>query len=286
MRTLESARVSILGKSFQVFGYSDDTTFQEIGKAGTWNKFNLDHLKSLISSDDICLDLGANHGMMTLAMSVIAHHGHIFAFEASPDTAAALQETVRANSIQNVSASNVVVGRSAQAVKFFDMTDTRSSGHYVPMEMPVDTPAVGQDAFQIVNAQTRSVDEIVRALSLSKLDFIKIDVEGAELDVIEGAVETFRRFLPTVALEFNSYAFVHYRELAPRIVLRRIFEVFEQVYYFKNRTGALTRLVDREREREQFLHNNLFNGFVDDLLCVFSETRAVRSGALEALEAP
>jgi FkbM family methyltransferase len=280
LRKLESCTVSLLDRNFEVFGYTDDTIFQDIKSKRTWRAFNLSHLENLISPDDICLDLGANLGMMTLALSVLAPNGHVYGFEASPETTLALKQTIRANALSNVSVSNVVVGCQAQTVKFFDMPDAQSSGHYVDIEMPVEVPSLCQDSFQVVVAETKSVDQLVEELSLKKVDFIKIDVEGAELDVLQGATGTFNKFSPLIAMEFNSYAFVHYREIAPRTALKRILDTFDEVYYFKNRTGELLRLGTTERERERFLHENLLGGLVDDLLCAFKETRLVRSGVL------
>jgi FkbM family methyltransferase len=279
MRSLERGKISILGREFEVFGYSDDTVYQDIKSRGSFHEFNLAHLENLIGPDDICLDLGANVGMITLALSVLAPNGHVYAFEGSPETTLALHETIRFNGLANVSVANVVVGRPSEAVKFFDMPDVRSSSHYLPVDVTRQVTAVWQNTSQVL--ATKSVDQLVDDLNLQRLDFIKIDVEGAELDTLQGASNTFQKFSPLVLMEFNSYAFMHLREIAPRNALRQIFDTFHEVYYFKDRTGGLTRLDNTERDRERFLHDNLFHGFVDDLLCVFNETRLARSGALK-----
>jgi FkbM family methyltransferase len=282
MRQLEDNPVTILGRKFDVFGYSDDAWYQEVKRAGSFHEFNLEYLQYLVAPDDICLDLGANIGMITLALSALVPNGHVYAFEGSPETTQALKETLRANKITNASAENTVVGRTAERVKFFDIPDMRSSGHYVPESNTREIAPISQGGdSQIVVSETKSVDQIVRELGLQRLDFMKIDVEGAELDVLSGAAETFRKFSPLVVMEFNSYAFVHLREIAPREALRQMFDCFDEIYYFKNRTGELVQLENSAKAREQFLHDNLFHGFVDDLLCAFKETRMVRLGAMK-----
>ena len=110
---------------------------------------------------------------------------------------------------------------------------------------------------------------------MPRVDFVKIDVEGAELDVLAGAVETMARFRPKVIMEFNSYALVHIREIIPRRALADICRVFDDMYYFQDRTGYLIPLAKTESDLEMFLHNNLLNGCVDDLLCTF---RGVKLG--------
>jgi FkbM family methyltransferase len=281
MRALEVGKVTVFDKTYDVYGYSDDTWYQDLKSKGVWNEFRLSHLEGLIAADDICLDLGANVGMMTLALAALTPKGHVYAFEGSPETTLALQETVKANDLPNVDAYNVIVGRSTQAVKFFDMPDVRSSGHYVPAEAQREVTSLWQDTSQMILSHTKSVDDLVEELRIPKVDFIKIDVEGAELDVMAGAEKTLSRWHPMLIMEFNSYAYTHLREIPPRRALCQILDAFDQVYYFQNRTGDLVRLKNTERARERFLHDNLFNGFVDDLLCVYADSRLAKSGAIE-----
>src|SRR5262249_54216355 len=190
--------------------------YQSVREQGVWNEFTLSHLSQFIAPTDICLDIGANVGTMTLALAMCADQGHVYAFEASPETTAALKRTLDANALPNASAHNVVVGRPSEKVKFFDIPDVRSSGFYVTMDSTRNLPASSQDAFNLVASETKSVDQLVRELNIPRVDFMKIDVEGAELDVLAGAVETITKFRPKVIMEFNSYELVHIREIIRR----------------------------------------------------------------------
>ena len=283
-RILESGAVTVLDRKFEVFGYSDDTLFCDIRNRGSWHEFDLPYIGEMIASDDVCFDLGANIGMATLALATLVPKGHVYAFEASPETALALQKTVQKNALSNVTVANAVVGRGSETVKFFDIPEVRTSGHYVPADTPRKVAPFPQQAFQVVMANTKSVDQLVDEYKLGRLDVIKIDVEGAELDVLQGATETLNRFSPLVLMEFNSYALMHYREIPPRRALEQIFEVFDEIFFFKGRTGKITRLDNTEESREAFLHHNLFNGFVDDLLCVLARSKIKRSGLLSKVE--
>lgn len=48
--------------------------------------------------------------------------------------------------------------------------------------------------------ETETLDHLIALIGLPRVDFIKIDVEGAEPEVLEGAVETIRRHAPKLAL--------------------------------------------------------------------------------------
>ena len=269
MSQLESGKIRVFDREFELFGYANDTWYQSVKEQGIWNEFTLTHLSQFIAPTDICLDIGANVGTMTLALSMCAHKGHVYAFEASPETTAALKRTLESNALLNASAHNVVVGRPSEKVKFFDIPDVRSSGFYVTMDSARNIPASSQETFNIVASETKSVDQLVRELKIPRVDFVKIDVEGAELDVLAGAAETITRFRPKVIMEFNSYALVHIREIIPRRAMANICQTFDEVYYFQDRTGYLIPLAKTENDLEMFLHNNLLNGCVDDLLCTF-----------------
>jgi FkbM family methyltransferase len=269
MSQLECGKIRIFDREFDFFGYTNDTWYQSVKNQGIWNEFTLDHLSQFVAPTDICLDIGANVGTMTLALSMCAHKGHVYAFEASPDTTAALKRTLDSNGLGNASAHNVVVGRQSEKVKFFDMPDVRSSGFYVTMDSTRNIPALCQETFNLVASETKSVDQLVRELNIPRVDFVKIDVEGAELDVLAGANETISRFRPKVIMEFNSYALVHIREIIPRHALANICNIFDEIHYFQDRTGYLIPLPKTESDLETFLHNNLLNGCVDDLLCTF-----------------
>jgi FkbM family methyltransferase len=281
MPELDSGTISVLGKPFQVFGLADDAWYQAVKVAGSYNEFDVKHLEHLIARDDICMDVGANVGMITLALSVLAPKGHVYAFEGSDETTRALSRTVEANRLTNVSAANVIVGRPAETVRFFDVAGMRSGGHFLPIDAAARVIHSGHAGSGMSVSSTRSIDQLVDELKIPRVDFIKIDVEGAELDVLHGASNTLKEFAPLVNMEFNSYAFTHLREIVPRRALREILDTFDEVYYFKGRTGQLKRLANTEESREPFLHHNIKNGFVDDLVCLSKTAKLLGNRAFD-----
>jgi FkbM family methyltransferase len=244
---MQSTDVQIFDKSYKAFGYPDEGWFNILQHSGKYDEFNLENLRPLINPDSICIDCGANLGMMTLAMAALAPEGKVYAFEPDSKTFPALQKTVEASGYSNILLYPFVLGREGLSGTFVEDAQWRSSSHFVP----------GDGAYRMV-----SID----GMELQHVDFIKIDVEGGELDVLDGARETLIRCKPVVVIEFNTFAFVHYREIAPRQALKRICETFPNVCYFENRVGRLIRLDDPEA----FLRKNFFNGFVDDLLCFWT----------------
>ena len=56
------------------------------------------------------------------------------------------------------------------------------------------------------NCKIITIDNFVKLNQLARIDFIKIDVEGYEYKVLKGAIETIKKFSPTIILEFNQYS--------------------------------------------------------------------------------
>ena len=110
-------------------------------------------------------------------------------------------------------------------------------------------------------------DAFVKAHSVERIDFIKIDVEGFEIDVLRGARETIERLKPSLLIEFNAFTMVGFRDINPRDLLRLLREMFPYVYRFKDGQSLL---VDSDRAALGFIHDNLVSaGCVDDLYCSF-----------------
>ncbi len=96
MRPLDSFRFTVFNREIEVFGLTEDTWYQDLKSKGVWIEFDVSMLAYLISPDAVCLDVGANIGMVTIPLSMLAPKGHVYAFEGSPETTLALQETVKA----------------------------------------------------------------------------------------------------------------------------------------------------------------------------------------------
>lgn len=67
-------------------------------------------------------------------------------------------------------------------------------------------------------ADFTTLDELVARLELARLDWVKIDVEGAELAVLHGGLETLRRFMPSLVIEDHTriYGFVRKMGIGPQ----------------------------------------------------------------------
>src|SRR5205085_7178000 len=67
-----------------------------------------------------------------------------------------------------------------------------------------NTDISGAEAPRSYPVRGRPIDDVVRELNLSRVDAIKVDVEGAELSVLRGAVDMLKRFHPKLVIEISE----------------------------------------------------------------------------------
>lgn len=126
---------------------------------------------------DVAVDVGANIGLYTLALArAVGPAGWVFAFEPEPKNFLMLQRNLVLNGCANVGAFRTAVCRSSGCVRLH-LSDSNSGDHRV---YPV--PGEGRDSF--VNIPAVSLDDF---LAGGEVNFLKVDVQGAELDVLRGA---------------------------------------------------------------------------------------------------
>jgi FkbM family methyltransferase len=127
---------------------------------------------------DVIIDIGAGVGDHVLVFSRrVGSNGRVIAVEAHPETARCLQLTVDANGL-----SNTRVFSEAAWNKPALLTMSDADAH--------EGNAVGSGTIQV---RARPVDEMLAPLNLERIDLIKLNVEGAEFEALEGMTETLSR---------------------------------------------------------------------------------------------
>jgi FkbM family methyltransferase len=213
------------------------------------------------------LDIGSNVGLTAIGFDQLVPEGKVFAFEPSPQNYRLLQKNLKENSCLRVEAVNKAVGSSTGEVSFFDVPGY-GAGSFALND--VSQLAARHHAEDRIEIPCVRIDDFVEDLGLDRIDLIKIDVEGFELDVLEGARKTLARFRPITILEFNSYCFITHTQILPAVALEKIAAVFPHLYVI--RPGRLTSL-DDDHDRYDFLHDNMNVHGLDDLIGCFDPDR-------------
>ena len=150
-------------------------------------------LERLLDPDGVFVDIGANTGIYTLkvAQHFGKHRGVVLALEPFPELLADLSYNVQANGFSNVRLRNVCAGDRCGAGVLWKNYNRPNSFSLVQRER-----GAAQLSVLVVK-----LDDLLRWEGLDRLDYLKVDAEGSEREVLAGATETLHRHRPIVQLE-------------------------------------------------------------------------------------
>jgi FkbM family methyltransferase len=128
------------------------------------------------------LDLGAHHGLYSLlAAKCVGRDGQVIAFEPSPRERRRLARHLKLNRASNVKVQSCALGPDSYGTGEFYLVQDGQDGCN-----SLRPPAV-REATCAIRVPLRRLDEEMERLGVTRVDFIKMDVEGAELGVLQGA---------------------------------------------------------------------------------------------------
>ena len=160
----------------------------------------------------IVMDIGANMGEWSLHMAkMVGGNGRVFCFEPIPSMVQALEKTIAINNFSQVSISECAIsnktGRSQFSIPFdkdnqaIPFWSRLVLGEEFATPKWIDNPWAKVATTKTIEVQTTTLDRFTSEKSITKLDFIKIDVEGHEKYVIEGGQKTLKTLKPAMILE-------------------------------------------------------------------------------------
>lgn len=153
----------------------------------------VNNLKQLIKKDFLIFDIGAYIGFYTIIFSSLCTEGKVFAFEPGSDNLKCLEKNVKTNKMNNVSIVNKALSNKiGESVFFEDIVTGRSSS----MKADAWHPNATKLKEQKIN--TTTLDECSIHFGIPNL--IKCDVEGFEVEVLEGATKVLEQ-RPIIFLE-------------------------------------------------------------------------------------
>jgi FkbM family methyltransferase len=153
-----------------------------------------DAVRGLVKPRDVVYDIGANVGFYTvLTGRLVGPAGAVYAFEPLADTAKAARRNADLNGFTHVTVLTNAVGRRAGRVKLA----LREESTWAKL---ADESTTGPT----VDAEMVAIDDLVEAGTIRPATFVKIDVEGAELEVIEGMRRTIAAHRPVILCEMHG----------------------------------------------------------------------------------
>jgi FkbM family methyltransferase len=178
-----------------------DTTYPMERKmlSGIYEPSTLQVIHQFVSPGAYCLDIGANVGPITLALAKhVGETGRVYAFEPGPPIFQRLEQNVRRNShlVPRIHLYNSGLSEAAGTLWWNEDINNRGNGgllytHGVPVSVS-------------------TVDTFMEQEQIPRIDFVKIDVEGMEEQVLRGGRSVWETFHPV--LYFETFQAFRYRQ--------------------------------------------------------------------------
>lgn len=147
-----------------------------------------------LKRDAIIIDAGANIGYLSLHFARACPGGLVFSFEPDTDNYSDLERNVRLNGFQNIKTFPLALGKKSEKAILFKMYPNNPGANRI-------LPVTPKKQCQCELVDVMSLDEITEQVGISKIDLLKIDVEGYELFVLMGARASIMRCRPTLFVE-------------------------------------------------------------------------------------
>jgi FkbM family methyltransferase len=222
-----------------------------IARDGAYEPQVMSLLNRLVRPDDICIDCGANIGVLTLLLSRLCPEGRVYAFEPDEGNRSYLVRNLATNGAANVVVSPVGV---------YDLTGV--------LDLHIDPRHPGgsfmasttRTAATVAHVQVTRLDDWVSAEAMHRVDVLKLDIEGAEVRAIEGAAQLLRRWRPLCIAECNPVALRRFHGARATDLVDALTDVYGNVFYIEE-DGV------RRLESEAHLDDVLGHCGIVDLVC-------------------
>lgn len=144
-----------------------------------------------VKENDVVLDAGANCGHLSILFSKLTgKRGTVYAFEPDTYNVERIDRNIGLNNDLpgNIKIENLLLWDENKWIDFYEAGTVGSSAIWIP------------DSDKCVKKEAVRIDDWVTNNNIKKLDFIKMDIEGAEIEALAGCEETIRNLKPNFAI--------------------------------------------------------------------------------------
>lgn len=203
---------------------------------GDWFEEEIKFLRKYISEGMSVIDIGANFGFYSLTFSkLVGTEGKVYAFEPDINLNKYLKESVEINKIENLVIQNLAISNISENIDF-----------YLSNNSELNSKTYNKNIHSTkITVPAKTLDGCYKESNWGSIDFIKIDAEGEEINILKGSSNFLREQNPLIMLECSH---VKFKDLAKIL--------YEHKYKFFRLVKELDLLVPLENEN--FISLNIF----------------------------
>ena len=168
-----------------------------------------DILEEIVKRSNVFIDVGAHIGRYTFPIAKKHSNLNVIAIEPDPNSYKALIEGIKLNGLNNVIALNLALGER-------DGHEFLCRKHSTAISSITER----EECWSTVKIPVQKLDTLVKKLSLTSVDIIKIDSEGSEVMILKGAKNTLERFIPYILVEVRRHNYSKFKNFVDSLLYR------------------------------------------------------------------
>jgi FkbM family methyltransferase len=175
-----------------------DLVSRNILETGRWEPESIQAVADHLAPNGTFMDVGAHIGYYSLkAANMVGPNGHVISIEPNPQTLPKLRGNIEASNARMVSVWPVACADTESTLELYAAPESNTGESSLSKENASQEGA----ATTAYSVRARPLDAIVKEAKLDRVDVIKIDVEGAEFEVLKGAAKTLDDYHPVLIVE-------------------------------------------------------------------------------------
>ena len=204
--------------------FPEDHGWEDLYFRGQFETGTTGLIAKLLDETDIVMDIGANLGWFTVQMARRVPRGECHAFEPVPHLFQRLQHNCALNGLEkNIRLTQTALGNDQGTVDIYQFTNTAAGMSSLSKH--------GRSDYVTFSVPLTRLNTYIDAQRMDRIDVIKMDVEGAEMDVLAAGDKPFRLQRPPIwILEMNSDTARSFG-YAPQDLLRRLNEYHPHQFF-------------------------------------------------------
>lgn len=240
-------KIDLVILAFRNIGITNSGNLEKTGE-----KFVIDNLlpKKITTGKPVLFDVGGNIGEYTIYLKNIFPEANIFTFEPNPKAFAVMKEKLA--EFSNVTCENIGLGSTVGSEKMFSYSKLENSAFGTLSRAALSDLYKMNDQIEEINFSINTIDNYCAQRNISRIDFLKIDTEGQELNVLKGAEQMIKNNkIKIIQFEFNDFN-VYYR-----IFLKDFYSLLKNYNFYRTHKNGLIELGDYDTINEIFKFQNI-----------------------------
>jgi FkbM family methyltransferase len=229
----------------------------EILNFNSYEKENFEMILRLIDDGYNVFDIGGNIGWYSINIAKLKKNVSVFTFEPIPKTFAYLRRNLELNNIKNVQPYNFGFSDQEQDLAFYYYREGSGNASLANLSE--------SDSVEKITCKVKKLDDFILS-NKQAIDFIKCDVEGAELFVFKGGIDSMKKHKPVIFAELLRKWAAKF-DYQPNEVIRLLRDIGYHCFTVKD--GKLSLLFEMDDKTMEtnffFLHNEKHRAKINEL---------------------